>query len=161
MKAVVVYYSLEGNTELIANLIAKKVEADIIKLQPEKEIAKEGFKKFLWGGKSVIFKEKPKLKNGRIELDQYDTIIIGTPIWASSFTPPIDTFLSENKIVNKNIFLFACNAGGGTAKCFAKLTDRLKGNSIKGTADFIDPSKMDLQQVKKKVQDFCETIKPV
>jgi flavodoxin len=159
MKAIVVYYSLEGNTELIAKLIAQNIEATIIKLKPEKEIAKEGFKKFFWGGKSVFFKEKPKLLNGKFDLGQYDTIIIGTPIWASSFAPPINTFLAENTIVNKNIFLFGCHSGGGAEKCFVKLKDILKDNKLKRTADFNDPIEKDVQEVMNKVHSFCEAIK--
>lgn len=156
MKAVVVYYSLEGNTELIANMIAKKTGADTFKLKPQKEIPKEGFKKFFWGGKSVIFKEKPKLLNENLELDPYDVVILGTPIWAGSFAPPIQTFLSENIIKNKSIYIFACHGGGGAAKCFSKLKRVLKDNTIKGVAEYLDPKKNDLTLVSKRVDEFCQ-----
>ena len=36
MKNLVVYYSLEGNTKLIAEFIAKEIGADIIELKPKK-----------------------------------------------------------------------------------------------------------------------------
>lgn len=158
MKAVVIYYSLEGNTKLIAEMIAKNIGADIIRLKIQKDIPKEGFKKYLWGGKSVIFKEKPKLLNDKIELDKYDTVIIGTPVWASSFAPPIYSFISENSINNKNIYLFACHGGGGAEKCFSKLKAALKDNNIKGTFDYLEPSRDQIELVNKKVANFCVTI---
>ncbi|HWT75129.1 MAG TPA: hypothetical protein VN258_10480 [Mobilitalea sp.] len=80
MKILIVYYSLEGNTELIAQKIASYVNADVLRLIPKKEYPSSGFKKFFWGGKSVVFGEKPELETYHVNIDQYDKIIIGTPI---------------------------------------------------------------------------------
>ncbi len=158
MKSIVIYYSLEGNTNHVAKMIAEKIGSDIIKLEPKKEIPKNGFGKFFWGGKSVMFHEKPKLLNQNLNLDDYDTIIIGTPVWAGSFTPPINTFLTKNTLVNKNIFLFVTNAGGSTEKCFSKLKERLEGNQIIGTVELTNVNKMSAQELKEKVYEFCQSI---
>lgn len=155
MKAAIIYYSLEGNTELIARLFAKYTKSDLIPLHPKKEI-KKGFMKYFWGGKSVVFNEKPELVNPPIPLDNYDTVFIGTPIWASTFAPPIHTFLTQYKIENKNIILFACHAGGGADKCFDKFKKNLNGNVILGTIDFKEPNKADVNEVQKRVEDFIK-----
>ena len=86
-----------------------------------------------------MFGEKPKLKNAKIDIESYDRIFIGTPIWAGKFTPPIKTFLDTYKISGKDVVLFACHGGGGSDKCFAKMKDILKGNNIVGAYDFLDP----------------------
>ncbi|MCR3921912.1 MAG: flavodoxin [Firmicutes bacterium] len=158
MKAVVIYYSLEGNTERVAKMIAERTGAEIIALKPEKNLIQKGFTRYLWAGKTVFFKEKPKLLNKNLNLDAYDTIIIGTPIWAGTFAPPLATFLAENVMVNKNIYLFASHAGGTPAKCFANLQARLQGNKIKDTVDFTSPAKMDPQQIAQKLDPFCRAI---
>lgn len=158
MKSLVVYYSLDGNTDMIAQKISQKISADIIRLIPEKQIPAGKFMKFFWGGKSVIFNEKPKLTNGKIAVGDYDTIVIGTPVWAGSFAAPIMSFLSENNIQGKDIYLFACHAGGGTQKCFEKFQNQLSGNTIKGTVDFIEPTKgMDIT-ANENLQHFYEEI---
>jgi flavodoxin len=159
MKAVVVYYSLDGNTELIADMVSKKVGADKIKLQPEKEIAKEGFKKFFWGGKSVIFKEKPVLLNRDLNLDSYDTVIIGTPIWAATFTPAILSFVSQVSLKGKKVHLYACSSGGDAGKCFTKLKELLKDSTIINTVSFKDPIKEEKQKVEQQVDKLCSAIK--
>ena len=159
MKAVVVYYSLGGNTELIADMISEKVGADKIKLQPEKEIAKEGFKKFFWGGKSVIFKDKPILLNKNLNLDHYDTVILGTPIWAATFTPAILSFVSQVSLKGKKVHLYACSSGGDASKCFTKLRELLKDSTIIGTASFKDPIKEEKQKVEQQVDELCSSIK--
>lgn len=98
MKNLIVYYSHDGNTRYIEKLIAERIDADVLELKPKKEFPKEGFKKYFWGGKSAVFNEKPVLLNTLPVLDEYDTIIIGTPIWASTYAPPVNTFISSSHI---------------------------------------------------------------
>ena len=61
MKTMIVYYSLEGNTEFAAEKIAAKLGADLLRIQPVKAYPSGGFRKFLWGGKSAVMAETPKL----------------------------------------------------------------------------------------------------
>lgn len=152
MKALVVFYSLEGSTKLIANMIAEALKCEVLELKPDKEIPKEGFKKFFWGGKSVVFKEKPTLLNELPALDAYDTIFIGTPIWAGTYAPPINTFIAKSKIEGKKIALFACHSGGGAKKCFGKLGASLTNNTELGTIEFSEPIKADKEKIKDQVR---------
>lgn len=62
MKTLIVYFSLEGNTEYAANRIKEKTGADLLRLIPKKAYADKGFKKFFRGGKSAVFKDKPNLE---------------------------------------------------------------------------------------------------
>lgn len=159
MKSIVIYYSLTGNTSLVAKMIAEKIGADLIKLKPEKEIPSTGSGKYFWGGKSVMFNEKPKLLNDNLNLEGYDTLVIGTPIWAGSFTPPINTFLSEYEIKDKRIFLFATHSPGTkTEKCFIKMKAKLIRNRVKETAGFDDVKKMSAKELDDKVRRFCKNI---
>lgn len=141
MKTLVVYFSFEGNTEFIAKKIAETLHADIVALKTSKEYPKTGFRKFFWGGTSVIFGEKPELVNEHIDFSLYDTIIIGTPVWAGSYSPPISTLLNQYKIEGKKIALFACHGGGGAVKCFDKMKDKLHNNEFIGQIEFKDPLK--------------------
>ena len=158
MKSLIVFYSLEGHTKFIANIIAEELQCDLLELKPEKEIPKTGFRKFFWGGKSAIFKEKPTLQNKIPNLKEYDTILIGTPIWASTYAPPVNTFVSDNEIKQKKFCFFACHGGGGAKKCFKKLEGVLAGNIILGTIDFID-SNDDEKEKRDKVKSWLASIK--
>jgi len=159
VKSVVIYYSLTGNTSLVAKMIAERIGADIIELKPEKEIPSTGASKYFWGGKSVMLNEKPKLLNDNINVESYDTLIIGTPIWAGSMTPPMNTFLSENMIKDKRVFLFATHSPGTNAgKCFAKMKEKLIRNRINETVGFEDVKKMSAKILDDKVRKFCRDI---
>lgn len=141
MSTLVVYFSFTGSTKFIAEKIAETMNADIAQLKTSKEYPAEGFKKYFFGGKSVIFGEKPDLVNEPIDWNRYDTIIIGTPVWAGSFAPPIKSFISQYKIRGKRIALFASHGGGGAKKCFAKLKKELSGNEFICEIDFVEPKK--------------------
>lgn len=141
MKNLVVYYSLEGNTKLIAETIRKEINADMLELRPEKQYPNKGFKKYFWGGKSVVFKEQPKLLNKWIDISIYDRVFIGTPVWAGTYAAPFNTFFNQHKLKNKEVGLFACHGGGGADKCLNNFKKELINNKIIGQIEFIDPLK--------------------
>ncbi len=159
MKSVVIHYSLTGNTKLVARMVAEKLGTKPVGLRPEKEIPSKGMGKYFFGGMSVVFNSKPKLLNDKIQLEEYDTLVIGTPIWAGGFAPPVNTFLSEYEIKDKNVFLFAtCSPGTDASKCFGKMKNILSGNRVMGTACFEDVKKMSAKELDDKVRKFCKII---
>jgi flavodoxin len=159
MKSIVVYYSLEGNAEYTADIIAKNINAQKLKLEPVKEYPKGSVSKFIWGGKSVVFGDTPKLVPYTFNSSEYDTIIIGTPIWAGSYVPPIKTFLKDNNLTNKKIALFACCAGSDTEKCFDKFRQELPGNNIVATLSLINPKTKQSPENDQKIKEFCDKLK--
>ena len=141
MKTAVVYYSMSGNTAAAAKKIALGLHADLIEIKPEKAFPDKGFKKFLWGGKSAVMAETPKLIPYKFDPEQYDRIVIGFPVWASNVAPPVRTFAVENKeaIRNKKIAAFACQGGSGAEKAFKKLLACLGQDAFTVTMILNDP----------------------
>ena len=93
MKVALVYYSLDGNTAFAAEKIGLRLGADILRLKPVKEYPTEKIAKYFWAGKSASFQESPKLMPYAFDINMYDVIILGTPIWAGTFAPPLRTFI--------------------------------------------------------------------
>ena len=81
MKRLIVYFSLEGNTEYIANKLADMTGADKLNLVPVKAFADKGFAKFFWGGKAAVMAEKAfaKLKTLLGIDDFYETAVFIDP----------------------------------------------------------------------------------
>jgi flavodoxin len=157
MKSLVVYYSLDGHTRLIADIIAAQTDADLHELKPANEKTRRGFAKFFWGGKSVVFNEKPKLKDALPDLSAYDLIFIGTPIWASSFAPPVNTFLSDIPAGPWKAMLFACCSGGSTEKCFEKMKERLVTGKVLGEIAFTDPTPEQRETLSSQIKAWLKT----
>ncbi|QHQ62435.1 flavodoxin [Anaerocolumna sedimenticola] len=139
MKTLVVFYSLGGYTKYISEILAKELEADILELKTKNVYPQSGFKKFFFGGKSVIFKEEPELTNEKIDLKPYENIIIGTPVWAGKYAAPFNTFIKQYSFEGKNVAVFACHIGGGADKCLRLIKKALKNNHFIGQTDFVNP----------------------
>jgi flavodoxin len=140
MKTLIVYYSLDGNCHYVSQTIATKIKADLLRLKLKKEIDNASPMKFFWGGKQVFMKEKPELENFSLDLNNYDLIIIGTPVWAWNYAPAISSFLHKIELKNKKIALFCCH-GGQPGKTLDNLQTRLAGNTIISKVDFQEPLK--------------------
>lgn len=110
-KILVIYYSLEGFTKTIALEISKVLNADLCAIEPVHEIDK-GMTKYVWGGGQVVMKVQPKLRSIVVDLNQYDLIFLGSPIWAGTFAPPIRTLLNQGHLNNKDICYFYTHEGG-------------------------------------------------
>lgn len=158
MKAAVIYYSLEGSTDKIAKGIAEGGAADLCRLVPKKEYPTGKVSKFIWGGKAATMGEKPELVNPPVDLGQYDTLVIGTPIWAGTYAPPLNTFLHENEIKGKNIVLVATCAGGSAEKCFEKMKEYLKECTILGTIRFVNPAKASEAELAQQIAEIRKLI---
>ena len=155
MKSIIVYYSLEGNTEYAAEKIAEITGADKLKLVPKKVYPSKGFKKFLFGGKSAVMAETPELEPYEFNGDEYDRVIIGFPVWASTITPPIRTFIKEHDITKKKIAVFACQSGNGAEKAFGKLKEALGVDSFEQEMVLIDPKNRPSKTNEEKIKQFC------
>ena len=162
MKTAIVYYSMCGNTEFIADKIRKKLgDVDLIEITPVKTYPSKGIRKFLWGGKSAIMSEKPKLNPYTFSAENYEQVIIGFPVWASRIAPPLRTFVEDNKeaLKDKTVSAYACQAGNGAEKAFAGLKDLLGIADYKATTILIDPKEKPSEDNEKAVAAFCEKLK--
>ena len=154
---IVVYYSFEGNTEYVAEKIAAEMKADLLKLKPRKEPARTGLKKYFEGGKSTLKGERVKLEKFDVDFNQYDTVVIGSPVWAGTFPPAINSFLFSVRLKGKRIFLFGTSASGNDAKMIEKLTDRLNANN--DVAAELSVKSPVTSVADEDILEFCETIR--
>lgn len=154
MKKLVIYYSFEGNTKKVAELIAKYLKSDIIELKLLKNtLSKSSFMKYAWGGKQVLMKETPKIEDINIDFNDYDLIIIGTPVWAFSYAPALRTFFSKYKINNKQIGLF-CTHEGGKGNTIDNMKQALLNNQFIAESDFLNVLKQDDESLENNVKEF-------
>lgn len=162
-KIAIVYYSLSGNTDYVAKKINEVIESDLIRLNPIKEYPDKGFKKYYWCGKSAVMKDTPELEKYNFDANKYELIIFGSPVWASRFTPPIRTFINENKdkLVNKKLAAFVSYSGGGAEKALNGLKDYLNINNFVNTLILVDPKDKENKDNVKKINEFVKQIEAI
>ena len=159
LKTAVGYFSLEGNTRYAAEKIALEIGADLYALKPLKEYPRGGFGKYFWAGKSAMFKERPRLQAIRVDAAPYDLVVLGTPVWAGSYAPPLRTFFREHRLEGKRAALFACCSGGSADRCFEGLKREVPGCKVLGALRLIDPAKGDNPEEASRIIDFCAKLK--
>jgi len=158
VKALVVYYSFEGDSKFIGDAIASELKADVLELELQKEVKSKDYMKTYLGEKQVLMKTEPLLKPYDIKPQDYDVLIIGTPVWSGTYAPAIRTFFRLEEIKDKKIGLFYCftvKAG----RVSRRMKNRLKGNVFIGDIGFKDPLKGDKDLALKRVKRWAEGIK--
>lgn len=128
-RRMIIYHSYSGHTKMIANIIKKKLDCDVLELEPKYEFSSdydEVVKEYQNNEKD---KSTVVIKDININLDNYDEIIIGSPVWWYSITPVVREFLKENNLEGKTVIPFATNAGwlGGT---FKEIEELCKNSSV-------------------------------
>jgi len=159
MGTLIVYYSLEGNTEYVAEKIARACGFDLLRIVPKKKYPSKGLNKFLWGGFSVVMSETPELEPYDFDHDAYDRIVFGFPVWASNITPPIRTFIKENDLKGKKIAAFACQSGNGAEKAFGKMKSAIGIDELEAELVLIDPKMKYRAENNDKINAFCSLLK--
>jgi flavodoxin len=157
LNTLVIYYSFEGNTRLIAETIAEAANADILELRVRDDIKPGAFMKYVWGGREVVWHKRPDLLPFEKDPAGYDLLFIGTPVWAWTFSPALRTLFSSVRLRGKKIALFCCH-GGSIGKTFERMSAQLSGNTILGTFDLMDPLKNDKEQNMGRAKDWAAEI---
>lgn len=156
MKSAIVFYSMDGHTKRIAEMIATIVDGDLYEVTSDKQIPAKGFSKYFWGGKAVLFNEIPKIEVKKLDLNMYDVIYVGTPIWVSTMAPPLRAWCEQNNIEDKKIALF-CTHGGGK---FLKYIDSMKRYYPYNTfTEVLDVHENNVMNSEEQVREWCQKMK--
>ena len=160
MRTLIVFYSLEGNTAFTAEKLGGLLGAELLRLEPEKEYPSSGMKKFFWGGKSAVMGEEPSLKPYVFKGEDWDRVIIGFPVWASTVAPPIRTFVKAHggELAGRSVAVFACQSGSGAEKAFKKLAALLGRESFEAELVLIDPKAKPSASNEEKLAAFCRNL---
>ena len=158
MKTLVLYYSKTGNTKLIAETIAEETKADILEIQREKDVKSEGgFWLYFTGGFQSMTKRKDKVKPFDKNLQEYDLIFLGSPVWAWRINPAIRSLFNDVQFSDKKFSLFCCCSGKGNGLKVCEATkEYLVGNTVIGETEFIDPLLKDTEEQTNRAKDWAK-----
>lgn len=122
-KVLVSYFSASGVTEKVANKLATVLEGDLFKIEPVDKYTDEDLDWTDKNSRSTIEMNdksfRPPIKNKVNNIEEYDTIVIGFPVWWYTAPTIINTFIEENNLDNKNIYIFVTSDSssfGGSLK---------------------------------------------
>lgn len=129
-KILIIYFSHDEKVEQIAIKVAKTVDADTIRLAV---IQRKGEPKvqYLWGNESVSMNPEPELEDFEVNPEDYDLILLGSPVWGMNYAPPFRTFFKKVNLEGKMVAFF-CVHEGVPGVIFDEFEKALIGNDIMG-----------------------------
>jgi flavodoxin len=155
MKALVVYYSRTGNAKFVAETIAANIGADTEEIVDLKK--RGGPIGFITGGKDATQGKETEIAPTKRNPKDYDLIVLGTPVWASSLTPAIRTYINHNDLAGKKVALFF-TAGKENQKAIDKTKALLTNSQIIAVLSLQEPADKK-EESEKTVEAWCETLK--
>ena len=156
MKRLVVFYSLSGNTKEAAEEIAGGLGADILQIETVKPMPKGFLTQMLVGGGQVMMNHIPELKPIDKDRNEYDEIILGSPIWNSKGVPAINAFLQDKDAAQKVTSLFFLSGGGEVEKGLDAITKLLP--NLKNTVSLLDKKHKDSKDNESKIAEFVKKV---
>lgn len=141
-RALVVYFSATGNTEAMAQTIAETTGADIFEIVPEQPYTSEDL---AYNNDDCRANReqndpnaRPAIANQIENMEEYDTIFLGYPIWWGTMPKIINTFLETYDLSGKTVMPFCTSGGSGVTSSVnvireicpdADVKDGLRGSS--------------------------------
>lgn len=151
-KTLVVYFSAQGHTEEVANKIANNLGADIFELEPVDAYSSDDLD---WtDSNSRVSQEHEDESLRNIELvstsvenwEDYDTVLIGYPIWWGIAAWPVDTFVKSNDFTGKTVIPFCTSSSSGLGNSGDLLAEEANsGNWLDGQRFRSNPSDSDIK----------------
>ena len=136
MKTLILYFSAErGTTARVAKDAAEALGAGLYEIRPEKPYtaADLNYRNPLARCNREFFAKKDVPSAGRIEsFDDYDTVLIGFPIWYGCAPLVVSSFCRGYDWTGKTVAAFATSGGSGIGRTAEKLRPFLSGADFKG-----------------------------
>lgn len=151
-------FTERGNTEIVAGYIQELTGADTFRIEPVKdydsmtdydalvELARQEHDN----------DERPAIKRTVPNLDQYTTIIIGSPVWWYGYPQVVKTFLESHDLNGKTLIPFSTHEGSG----LSNFVETLQGYYPEATVvkDGLAIKGRDAEGSKTKVEKWLEKV---
>ena len=158
-KKLVVYFSYTGHTKMIVDKIKDKLDCDILKIETVVPYSTDYDTVVNDEQNSERSNFLPEIKDININLDNYDEIILGTPVWWYRPAPAIRSFLTKYDLTGKTVIPFATNAGW-LGKTFIEIKNMCPNSNVKNNMNIVFESYSDnLVTSDKEIEQFIDSLK--
>lgn len=127
----IIYYSRTKNTKEVSQIIAEQKDAKLVEIRDKK--SRKGILGYAIGAVDSVIGKKTSITYEKLDLSEYDTVYIGTPVWASKPAPAVIQFIEENDFSNTTVVTFATMSSNGGDSTVKVMNDKIqsKGGKIK------------------------------
>lgn len=148
-KKIVCYFSATGTTKNVAEKLSKIIDSDLFEIEPSVLYTSADLD---WNDKeSRTTKEqsdessRPGVKSKLNNISEYKTVILGFPVWWYKEPAIIDTFIDENDLTGKDVYIFVTSGGSTFAGSLKHLKEKYNNiNFISGKT----LNRVDIEEIK-------------
>lgn len=115
--------NLQGNTAMIASLIQEETGGDIHLIETAETYPEDYDATVEQNRREQNNDIIPELSGFVGNIEQYDTVFIGYPIWATTLPRPVVSFLSQYDLSGKRVIPFCTHAGYGSGDSYEKIRE--------------------------------------
>ena len=133
-RALVAYFSATGTTRQAAENLAKAIDADLFEIEPTERYTSADLN---WRNQSSRSSRemkddaaRPAIVRTVSNMDDYDVVFVGFPIWWYVEPRIIDTFLEAHDFSGKTIMPFATSGGSGLGKAPQRMATLAPGATV-------------------------------
>lgn len=107
VKVLVAYFSYSGTTRNVANDLSERTGGDLFEITPQNGYSNV----YMESNSEIRNNERPALTDSIENMEEYDIVFVGYPVWWHATPAPINTFLESYDLTGKLIIPF-CTSGG-------------------------------------------------
>lgn len=150
----------EGNTHIIAKMIAEATGGTLFEIVPEKDYPHDSYDAVVEIAKQEKNrKARPAIKNDA-NVEDYDVIFIGYPNWWGDMPMAVYTFLEKHDWNGKTVVPFCTHEGSGLSSTERYLADSCKGATVAdGLAVRGETAQNNREQARRTVNSWIEKLK--
>lgn len=118
-RTLVAYYSMSGNTRVIANEIGNAVDADIEEITEPRQ--RHGIGGVMRAMVDAVMRREPPIDSANHDPARYDVLLLGGPVWAGRMASPVRTYARRYGTNASHVAFFCTEGGRGAVSAFADL----------------------------------------
>jgi flavodoxin len=153
MATLVVYYSRNGNTRAVARQIAEVTGGDLEEII-ERGVKRSGILGWLRSGRDGMLQRNSTIEPAKRDVNQYDTVFVGSPVWAGNLVPAVRSYLASVNPDGKRLGLFCTMASNGDRKTFDSMRSLVPGGMVLGELTVKQAETSNLEALKQRVSGW-------
>jgi flavodoxin len=157
MKTLILYYTRTNVTKYVAETLKTAIGSDVDIEQVIDKNPRKGALGYISAGRDAMRKKPADIEPIKSNLEDYDRIFIGQPVWGWTMTPAIRGLFEKYSIKNKNVVLFCTMDGSGDTGCFKETRNYLLSCKIIGELSLIKAMK-DKEKTQTQITEFVSNL---
>lgn len=127
-KVLVAYFSYSGTTKGVAEVLSSEIGADLFEVAPKEDYSSL----YLQSNMEIRGGKRPELSSSVENIEEYDIIFIGYPVWFHAEPAPINSFLESYDLTGKLIIPFCTSGGSDIDETMPTFLDSCEGLAVYG-----------------------------